>query len=176
MLIIFGSFYLMKPNAAEIKKEQIAQHQDSIKRHQIKGAEPAIAKKAADTSKIIAQADTSKLKGFDGASIGTQSFVTLENDELLIKLSNHGGRIYSVELKKFKTFTGQPLVLFNGDQNHFGLSFIADNKNVNTNNLYFKPSAPQLTVATKDSGSVTMRLSYSATQYVDYIYTLNGTG
>jgi YidC/Oxa1 family membrane protein insertase len=176
MLIIFGSFYLMKPSAAEIKKEQARQHQDSITRHQIKGAEAAAAVKKADTAKIVTQADTSKLKGFDSGTVGTQSFVTLENEELLIKLSTHGGRIYSVQLKKFKTYGGEPLILFNGDQNQFGLSFIADNKNVNTNNLYFKPSAPQLTVAAKDSGSVTMRLSYSATQYIDYIYTLNGTG
>jgi len=176
MLIIFGSFYLMKPSAAEIKKEQVRQHQDSINRHQVKGAEVAAVKKATDTSKIITQADTSHLKGFDSGTVGTQSFVTLENEELLLKLSTHGGRIYSVQLKKFKTFDGKPLVLFTGDQNQFGLSFIADNKNVNTNNLYFKPSAPQLTVAAKDSGSVTMRLSYSATQYIDYIYTLNGTG
>jgi YidC/Oxa1 family membrane protein insertase len=177
MLIVFGSFYLMKPSAEQIKKEQIAQHQDSIKRHQIKEAEVTAVKKAADTSKTIAQqADTSHLKGFDGATIGTQKFVTIENEDLRIQLSTHGGRIYSVQLKKFKTFNGQPLVLFTGDQNHFGLNFIADNKNINTNNLYFTSSAPQLSVAAKDSGSVTMRLSYSPTQYLDYVYTLNGTG
>jgi len=102
--------------------------------------------------------------------------VTIENEDLRIQLSTHGGRIYSVQLKKFKTFNGQPLVLFTGDQNHFGLNFIADNKNINTNNLYFTSSAPQLSVAAKDSGSVTMRLTYSPTQYLDYVYTLNGTG
>jgi YidC/Oxa1 family membrane protein insertase len=176
MLIIFGSFYLIKPSKEDMRKAAIAAHQDSIKRHLIKGAEPAVVKTTTDTAKTSAQVDTSKLKGFDGATVGTQSFVTLENEELRIKLSTHGGRIYSVELKKFKTYGGQPLVLFTGDQNQFGLSFIADNKNINTNNLYFKPSAPQLTVAAKDSGSVTMRLSYSPTQYIDYIYTLNGTG
>jgi len=177
MLIVFGSFYLMKPSAEQIKKEQIAQHQDSIKRHQIKDAEVAVVKKAADTSKSIAQqADTSHLKGFDAATIGAQKFVTIENEDLRIQLSTHGGRIYSVQLKKFKTFNGQPLVLFTGDQNHFGLNFIADNKNINTNNLFFTSSAPQLSVAAKDSGSVTMRLSYSPTQYLDYVYTLNGTG
>ena len=177
MLIVFGSFYLMKPSAEQIKKEQLAQHQDSIKRHQIKDAEVAAVKKAADTSKTIAQqADTSHLKGFDAATIGAQKFVTIENEDLRIQLSTHGGRIYSVQLKKFKTFNGQPLVLFTGDQNHFGLNFIADNKNINTNNLYFTSSAPQLSVAAKDSGSVTMRLTYSPTQYLDYVYTLNGTG
>ncbi|MFI5158026.1 MAG: membrane protein insertase YidC [Sphingobacteriales bacterium] len=179
MLIVFGSFYLMKPSAEQIKKEQIAQHQDSIKRHQVKDAQVAATTtaKQADTAKTIAQkTDTSQLKGFDVSSIGTQNFVTLENQDLLIKLSTHGGRIYSVQLKKFKTFYGKPLILLNGDKNQFGLNFIADNKNVNTNNLFFKPSTPQVTVAARDSGSVTMRLSYSPTQFIDYIYTLKGTG
>jgi YidC/Oxa1 family membrane protein insertase len=166
----------MKPSAAELKKEQIAQHADSVKKGYIKGPVSAV-KKVADTAKVAAQAiDTSKLKGFDGATVGTKKLITLENSEVLIKLSTLGGRIYSVELKKYKTFYGKPLILFTGDDNRFGLNFIADNKNVNTNNLYFSPSAPALTVAGADSGSVTMRLSYSPTQYLDYIYTLNGTG
>jgi YidC/Oxa1 family membrane protein insertase len=42
--------------------------------------------------------------------------------------------------------------------------------------LYFTPSANNLVVTGKDSSSVTMRLSYSATQYIDYIYSLKGEG
>ena len=54
---------------------------------------------------------------------------------------------------------------------------MAGNNNINTDKLYFTSSAPtSLTVTGKDSTSVTMRLSYSPTQYVDYIYSLKGTG
>jgi YidC/Oxa1 family membrane protein insertase len=178
MLIMVGSYFLMQPSKLQIAKEQQRVHADSVKRGLIKTAgSPAIAAKQADTAKVAAQPiDTSKLKGFDGATIGTKKFVTLENSEVIVKLSTLGGRIYSVELKKYKTFYGKPLILFTGDDNSFNLNFVADNKNVNTNNLYFSPSAPQLTVAGADSGSVTMRLSYSPTQYLDYIYTLSGTG
>jgi YidC/Oxa1 family membrane protein insertase len=49
-------------------------------------------------------------------------------------------------------------------------------KNINTDELYFTPSATALQVADKDSSSITMRLSYSPTQYIDYVYSLNGTG
>jgi len=176
MLIMFGSFYLMKPSAAQLKKEQQQQHADSIKKGYIKGPVSAV-KKVTDTAKIANQpVDTAKLKGFDGATVGTQKLITLENSEVIVKLSTLGGRIYSVELKKYKTFYGKPLILFTGDDNRFNLNFIADNKNVNTNSLYFTPSAPALTVAGSDSSSITMRLSYSPTQYLDYIYTLKGTG
>jgi YidC/Oxa1 family membrane protein insertase len=68
------------------------------------------------------------------------------------------------------------LVLFEGDHNNFGLNFTAGNNSINTDKLYFTPSASTLTVSGKDSSTVTMRLSYSATQYIDYIYSLTGEG
>ena len=175
MLIIFGSFYLMKPSKEEIKKEQIKQHIDSLKREGKINAQAAVVKP--DTSKIVQQVDSAQLKGaFGSALVGTEKFITVENKDIRLKLTTHGGRIYSVELKNFKTADGKPLILFDGDQNHFGINLAADNKNFDTNNLYFTSNTQGLTVADKDSGSVTMRLNYSATQYIDYIYTLNGTG
>ena len=175
MLIIFGSFYLMKPSKEEIKKEQIKQHIDSLKRAG-KVITPAASAKS-DTAKLAAQPDSAQLKGAFGSAIaGTEKFITLENNDIRVKLTTHGGRIYSVELKNFKTFDGKPLILFDGDQNHFGINVAADNKNFDTNNLYFTSNTQGLTVANKDSGSVTLRLNYNATQYIDYIYTLNGAG
>jgi len=175
MLIIFGSFYLMKPSKEEIKKEQVKQHIDSLKREGKINAQAAVVKP--DTSKIVQQVDSAQLKGaFGSALVGTEKFITVENKDIRLKLTTHGGRIYSVELKNFKTADGKPLILFDGDQNHFGINLAADNKNFDTNNLYFTSNTQGLTVADKDSGSVTMRLNYSATQYIDYIYTLNGTG
>ncbi len=175
MLIIFGSFYLLKPSKQEIKKEQEKQHIDSLKKAGKIVTPVATAK--ADTSKAAVKLDSAQLKGaFGSALAGTEKFITLENKDLRLKLTTHGGRIYSVELKNFKTFDGKPLILFDGAQNSFGVSFAAENKNFDTNNLYFTSATTGLTVADKDSGSVTLRLNYSATQYVDYVYTLNGTG
>ncbi len=168
----------MRPNETELKKERIKAHADSIKRGDI--PKPAItAAKVADTSKAIANktVDSAVLKSPFGAStVGTEKFITLENKDILVKLSTQGGRVYSVELKNYKTFDKKPLILFDGDRNHFGLSFTAGNNSINTDKLYFTPSADGPQVAEKDSGSVTMRLSYSPTQYVDYIYSLTGTG
>jgi len=183
MLILIGSFYLMKPSAADIKKDQVRVHADSLKRGLIKTAGTPAATTAtttpnskADTTKT-AVVDSALLKTpFGAATVGTQKLITIENQDLRLQLSTKGGRIYSVQLKNYKSFYGKPLVLFNGDQNRFGLKFLTGKDSIHTNNLYFTPSAPQLTVAGADSGSVTMRLSYSATQYIDYIYSLKGTG
>jgi YidC/Oxa1 family membrane protein insertase len=175
VLIMLGSFYLLKPSDADIKKEKLKQHQDSLKKVSAIIAPPASAK--FDTTKKIAVTDTAVLKTpFGAATLGSEKLITLENKELRIKLSTHGGRVYSIELKNFKTFDKKPLVLFDGDKNHFGLVFNASGKNINTDQLYFTPNTSGLSVAEKDSASVTMRLNYSATQYIDYVYSLKGTG
>jgi len=174
VLIMAGSYFLLKPSDADIKKEQLLQ--DSIKR--AKAATAVVkATKPDTTKKAVTIADSALMKiPFGVSSVGNEQFVTLENQQLLIKLSNKGGRVYSVELKNYKKYNGKPLILFEGNNNSFGLTFRAQDKAVNTNDLFFKPSAQNLTVAAKDSGSVTMRLSYSPTQYIDYIYTLKGDG
>jgi YidC/Oxa1 family membrane protein insertase len=175
MIIMGASIYFMKPSDEAIKKEREVARQDSLKRAGVVKAPATTAK--FDTAKKSAVVDSAVLKtAFGAATVGQEEFVTVENDELALKLSTKGGRIYSAELKKFKTAYKKPLVLFSGDKNTFGLNFSAQGKAINTNDLYFTPSAKELKVAAKDSASLTMRLSYSPTQYIDYIYSLKGTG
>jgi YidC/Oxa1 family membrane protein insertase len=176
MIILVGSFFLMKPNEAEVKKERAKEHADSLKRAGTTKVTAATTAKF-DTTKKSTVVDSAILKSpFGAATAGVDQLVTLENKDLRIKISAKGGRIYSAELKDYKTFNKKPLVLFEGAENHFGLTFNAGGKKINTDDLYFKASANNLTVAGTDSNSVTMRLSYSPTQYIDYIYTIKGEG
>jgi YidC/Oxa1 family membrane protein insertase len=180
MIIMGASIYFMKPSEADIKKEQLSVHQDSIKKGLIKSEATSAASNAAaktDTAKKTGVVDSAVLKSpFGAATIGTEQFVTVENKELRLKLSTKGGRVYSAELKNYKTFNKKPLILFEGKENKFGIALRAGDRNLNTNDLYFKPSAASVQVAEKDSSTITMRLSYSPTQYIDYIYSLKGTG
>ncbi|MEO6523688.1 MAG: membrane protein insertase YidC [Mucilaginibacter sp.] len=174
MLILFGSFYLMKPSEADLKKAQIAAHADSLKKAGIKTA--VVTAPKVDSVPKAQVVDSAILKtAFGAATVGTEQLVTVENKDLLLKVSTHGGRVQYAELKKFKTFDGKPLVLFNGPNEHFGLNFIAGNKKINTNDLYFKPSATALNSAGADS-AISFRLNYSATQYIDYVYSLPAAG
>jgi len=179
MVIMGASFFFMRPSEADLKKERITQHADSVKKGLL-NKEILAASKPVDSAKTQANkpVDSALLKTpFGATTIGTQKFITLENKDISVKLSTQGGRVYSVELKEYKTFDKKPLILFDGDKgNHFGLNFTAGNSNINTDKLYFTPMSGGLQVAEKDSGSVTMRLSYSATQYIDYIYSLKGAG
>ncbi len=174
-IILVGSFFLLKPSEEEIKKARLTEHQDSLKKAGITKPAPAVAQ--ADTVKKPLVVDSAALKAPFGAStVGNEQLITLENKDIRVKLSSRGGRVYSVELKEFKTFDKKPLILFDGNDNQFGFRFSARSTVVNTNERYFTPASQQIKVAGTDSSSLTLRLSYSPTQYVDYIYTLGATG
>lgn len=170
MVIMVGSFFLLKPSQDEIKKEQMRAHADSLRRAGIKPVANANAK--ADSVKKPGVVDSAVLKSpFGAATVGSEQLITLENKDLKLKLSTLGGRVYSVELKNFKTFDGKPLILFDGANNNFGFKFKAAGKNINTDELYFTPTSTQAA-----NGTITMRLNYSPTQYIDYIYTVATQG
>ena len=105
---------------------------------------------------------------------GTNEFITLENNKIELKISLKGGRVYSARLKDYKTFDAKPLILFSGDSTVFGFNFFtADNKAVQTNNLYFKPLSDQKSYkAGTQSESVILRLPAGEDKYIEYKYTL----
>jgi len=179
MIIMGVSIFLWKPNDTELKKQAARIHADSVKKGLLPKTGVAAATLKADTTKTAASTtvDPALLKQpFGMSTVGTEKLVTLENADIIVKLSTVGGKVSSVELKNYKTYNHKPLILFDGDKGRFGLNFNAGSNSINTDKLYFTPTAGQLTVTGKDSGSVTMRLSYSPTQYIDYIYSLKGTG
>ncbi|QNN44103.1 membrane protein insertase YidC [Pedobacter roseus] len=163
MIILAGSFYFFRPSEAEIKKAKETERLDSLKKA---GATP-VQKDTTKTAAIAANpaVDSLALKGpFGTALTGTEANTVLENENLLITLSNKGGKITSVEVKGQKTFSGKPLILFAGSENKFGLNLNAAGKVINTNDLYF--------TSTKTGNTVTMRANYGANAYVEYVYDL----
>lgn len=116
---------------------------------------------------------TAQMGSFANALKGESCFISLENNLIRLKLTNKGGRIFSAEIKDYTTYAGTPLILFDGDQNSFGLQFWGNNNNIETNNLFFVPTTTDSAiVATDASKSVTMRLQTSESSYIDYIYTI----
>ena len=110
---------------------------------------------------------------FAEASIGTPEFVTLENNLVKLTISTKGGKIYSAELKKYKTYDSLPLRLFDGDSTVFGIELPTnENRVVNTNDLYFKSSSKAEVVGNSGSKSISMRLYAGSNRYIEYLYTL----
>lgn len=145
--LILGFFWWINKPSEEQQAEQ-QRRQDSL--HQVEQQRIEAEKEAAEIkvqqiqaeivekdSAQLVQEKQSRYGLFASAAEGEQSFVTLENNLVKIKISSKGARIYSVELKEYKTHDGQPLMLLDGDDNVFGFNFIHSNRIFHTNDLYF---------------------------------------
>ncbi len=169
-VIIAASVFLMKPSDEELKRER--QLQDSLAR-----SRAGIEHVDRDTATVETAAilDSTILSGpFGGAITGNERIITLENEYIKANISTKGGRVKSVEIKGEETYDGRPLVLFEGEQNKFGLFFSSAGKNIITNDLFFTTEGNDIQVTGQDSASVTFRLTYAADKYIDYIYSIKG--
>jgi YidC/Oxa1 family membrane protein insertase len=158
MVILGGAVFFMKPSEAEIKKERERITADSLQKAGVKPAAATTTKPATP-----AKPDSTVLAGPFGANIsGTEATSILENDKLKLTFSNLGGKIKSVEVKGAKTYNGKPVVLFDGNENKFGLNINIDGKIVNTNTLYF--------TASQTAENISMKANYSADKYIEFLY------
>ena len=207
--ILIGYTFLTKPSKEELEKQR--KYNDSIvnvqKARRISdsiaatlAAKDSVKKdslnkvqtKPTDTASEIA--GPVKDKGlkygqFSASASGTQKHIILESDLLKIKVATLGGGISSVELRKFKTFDGQPLVLFNTDSSNYSITFFSDNRDINSSGLYFEPvwlnskfsDKDSVAVSGTDSVVLTMRLYPNLndsmpdkSRYLEFVYSLRG--
>jgi YidC/Oxa1 family membrane protein insertase len=158
--------------------------QDSIARaEQIRSMTAAAEAEAQRTPSETETADTTdpvnleRLQGelgdFAHAATGTSEEVVLENENLKLIFSTLGGRPYTVQLKNYQTHDSLPLYLFDGDSTLFALQFFAENRGINTGELYFNPSVETLTGEDGRSfQQLTMEMDISETASISYIYRL----
>lgn len=100
-----------------------------------------------------------------------EEFTTIENENIRLKVSNKGGWMHSAELKEFKRYDKDTLFLFKGDEARFNLElFNKQSVRLNTESETFTP------ILSDNGKSLTMRLGYSDSQYIDFIYTLPTSG
>ncbi len=198
-VILFTASYFNKPSEKEIENLRIkadsinmaeaAKAREVTKQAEISTIQPIISK--SDSSTV--QNDLTNLYGvFASAAKGEEKFITLENNLMKVIISNKGGKIFSVELKDYKRYNGKPLILFEGEENHFGLNFFSQNKSIQTDHFFFQPSIKEdlLTVSGAkvpkgkegrekfntdipgDSKSVSMLLDAGNGVSIEYVYTL----
>ncbi len=181
-LLVFGWLWYQTPSQKDIEKEKAKR--DSVARvekarnDQMAAAEQAKAHPVVltDSARIAdsannANSERQKYGIFYTSHTGTGNDIVIENDLLKATVSAKGGKISSVELKKFKTSAGTPLILFKPEDTHFGLVLNAYSSFSSTDSLYFSPLGTLVTQG--DSSILTMQLNTADPgKYLQYIYTL----
>lgn len=181
--ILIGFTWLNKPSEEQLAQQQ--KYNDSIA---LVEAQQQKMEQAKDSAKqLMAASDSTKLKNdsafqamkadvygdFSVASVGEEKFYTLENDLIKLVLSNKGGRVYSVQLKKYKGQNDKPLILFEKDESYFNYVLVTlNNRVVNTSDMYFEPvGAVQKDAKGNQTFTLRLKTKYSDA-YIDFIYRL----
>lgn len=164
-LLFFGYFYYTRQGQLALEKDR--QHtQDSLDR--LKPKQTPIAATPDSVQKITAAPRNAS--GFQQDSAG-EKLTTLENEVVRITFTNKGAQPKIVELKKFKTFDGKPLILQNGSFNKISYAInIGANQTAQTADLFFT-SQPAVTSG-DGKQSIIFSLQNADGRVIQHQYTL----
>ncbi len=169
LVILVGSTFLLKPSEEEIKREQLVQ--DSIARVKSGTTAPK------NTQQVLIQDTASTTINV----VEKEVISYLENENMKVALSNLGGKIISTELKTETNYKGESVKLLDNNTD-FGLEFISNGKNVNTNTLFFTrtdSAANKITYKYAQPDGSFINYSYALAEgsnKVDFSVTLSGYG
>jgi YidC/Oxa1 family membrane protein insertase len=137
-LLFFGYFYYTRQGQLVLEKQK--QHiQDSLNKIKPRTDTSLLTAKASDSS--LAKKD-SLVSGIKQDTTGKEQLVTLENKLVKITFTNKGGQPKKVELKNFKTFDGEPLMIDDGTFNNISYAInTGANQTAQTSDLLFTPSS-----------------------------------
>jgi YidC/Oxa1 family membrane protein insertase len=173
-VLIFGilifMFYQNQPSPEELEAEKAKQEQvEAVKASENIETETVINEVVPqlDLQDSTAVANYQGKLGAFGFTKPSNEITTLENDVLLLKISNKGGQITEAKMKNFVTYDSIPVYLIKDGNASFGLDFsTADNRILNTQDLYFEPTL------TNSNGNqvLSLKAKTSNNQYLEYRY------
>lgn len=182
-VLIFGILlwimYQNQPSDKEIaaekaKKELVAKQEAQSKADKTKTtALPVVAVTPGDTVQLAQLQKT--LGGFAYSATlpsATQSFTTIENEKIKLKIANKGGYIVEATLKGFEKFhkgSGQLVELIKDNNSNLNIQLqTTDNRTLNSKDLFFEPTL------TKNGSDqiLTMRLKAGTNEFLEYKYVL----
>ena len=178
-LVLIGFTYLNRPSPEQVEAQRryrdsmaLVQYeqQQSVLSQQIVEQEASFSESALEgLSDSVRQVSLQNNFGaFASAATGNDEIITLENNNIEVKINSKGGAVSYARVKDYVTYEKEPLVLFEGGDSKFNITFVtATNRVVNTSDLYFIP------VKSSSQNSVIMRLNVGEGGIVDFVYTLN---
>ncbi len=105
MLLLVGYIFYNQSAETKLKQKQTA---DSIAQAKLLPASPIVQKDSVVKDSLQTVPDSNRV-----LNVPAQE-TTIENEDLAITFTNKGGFPTKVFLKKFKTYDGKPLLLFDG--------------------------------------------------------------
>lgn len=183
---------IAEPEVAVIDLSKDSLFMDSIA-DDIKGDEVAL-KSYVDSVQIAMQSEEEKnLKAareliesekygvFAHAKDGENQYYTIENNKIIVRLSNKGGRIVDVKLKEYQTWQNyhdspdsiQPMQLFEEETSSQSLRLIHNENPINTGDVFFNTKSPSEVVVENEAKDIVFKLETKTPgKYLEFRYSL----
>ncbi len=171
------------PTEEELKAQEAEKATTEIienerKAEEVKGQEDITLTKATSELAVVNTGDSlglTKLQNRLGSFAysgtlpsATEATTVIENAVLKLTISNKGGYIIEAELIGPTIYDGTPVYLIKDGNSSLNLQFNAENRLLNTQDLFFEPS-----VSTNGENKVlSMKLKTSANNFIEYRYEL----
>ena len=168
LAILIGFSWLSRPSEEELAKQQA--YNDSIAAVQ---AQKAMEQEIMYQQTIMQQDSAKANQAFDYGvftpfSQGENKKVVIENEELKVTLNTKGGNITEVELKNYKNYDKNALILFDEqDAEQYFTLVTANNRVVESSNLYFTPTM-------LNDSTLAMSITLESGETLSQVYSLDG--
>src|SRR5690625_214651 len=176
--ILIWMLYFNKPTEEEIQAEQAKKEAAALEAEknkdediQFSEAAPRFTSENAQDSLAFEQL-RNRLGSFaysETTDAAQDHETILENDVLFLKVSNKGGYITEARLKQHTRYDSIPIYLIRDNNSFLNLRFGAENRTLNTRDLYFEPELFQ----NGEDHILSMKLKASENAYIEYRYTLH---
>mgnify|MGYP000047097108 CR=1 FL=1 len=179
--ILIWMLYLNKPTEEELQAEKAkteAAAKEKATTDQNK-EDITLAEAISDTLEVVKPGDSlaleqlkNKLGSFAYSGTlpsATDGTTVLENDVLMLKISNKGGYITEALLKNFHKYDSVPVYLIKDGNASLDLQFSAENRSLNSKDLYFQPTLSK----NGEDQVLSMKLKTSENSFIEYKYTLH---
>ncbi len=112
---------------------------------------------------------------FYQAATGEAKTIQVETDKFIIDFNTKGGKLEKVNLKGFKTYSGDPLILMDSTS-QFNLNFFTkSNNSIYTDDLVFKTDANDMSISGEQSEIIRFQLAAEdGNSYLEFVYTIQG--
>lgn len=180
LFVAYMYFWAPDPQELEAPQDQT---------EQIDNEQPAEEKKIieADDTPLLSETDTAQIGTSDSLSLARQqqqfgifapaangdaSEITVENNLMRLVFSTRGGIVKLVELKNFKTYQKEPLILFDEESSNFSYQVEVNNQEIDLVNLYYQTDSNELSVAEGDTSSITFTADLGGGRSIVHRYTV----
>ncbi len=113
---------------------------------------------------------------FAPAVNGSAQEVSVDNEDLSIVFNTHGGKVEQVELKNYKSYDGQALILVDKKNSALDLLAATPQGSVNLKELYYTTESRQVSVQEGDTTAITFTADLGGGRRLQQIYTVPGKG